>query len=309
MGALVSNFDASNPDASAEEIKASPEAMAAFDKFAQSMGYEKPTTPHQAMLPPALQNFTPLKEVPNVATILSDVTFVAAQNAVQKAPTDAAALDTLRTQVATLLEAYKVALAARLEEDQLKSHCRTVIRAGNDDISRVYENVWGLTVHGDPEGVELYRKAVHQLIATSQEQMLGLEIPGIPAATPPLVVARTCDSGHALIAYVTPGGTCSMCNSRQDSGTEVMACDACNYWICPACLTAPPPTADGSKETTTKVKALRQVTPDVSELYQHGGQIHGTYTTIMLALVEGMEGVQSSIPLTLKNMGRLVEKW
>ena len=89
-----------------EALGANPTAMKVVVQLNQSLGFSKTiaqtlpqTTQVEAMLPPELENFHIIKETKTVAAVLTDPTFTAAQLAVQKAPTDPAALIHLRAAV------------------------------------------------------------------------------------------------------------------------------------------------------------------------------------------------------------------
>ena len=47
-----------------------------------------------------------------------------------------------------------------------------------------------------------------------------------------------CNAGHVLKSYVTTGGSCDICTNSEASGTLVMDCRKCNYWLCVACHSA-----------------------------------------------------------------------
>ena len=141
-----------------------PNAMATFDLLTKDMGYMKAENRVEAKLPPELENFNVIKDTDSVAAVLTDPTFVAAQLAVQNSPTDPGALAQLR---AAAFKAKKVTTAAvkeRLQEENIKKTCRTVILAGNEDFEKVYVNVWGMTTKSDAEGCSKYRKNVQELV-------------------------------------------------------------------------------------------------------------------------------------------------
>ena len=107
-----------------------------------------------------MEQFIVLKETPKVAAALNEPAFLAAQEALQAAPTDATALATLQQCVQPVVAIYKEAIEARVLEDGIKTTCRTVIEVGNGDFEAVYQNVWNLTAKSDKEGVEQYAQAL-----------------------------------------------------------------------------------------------------------------------------------------------------
>ena len=46
---------------------------------------------------------------------------------------------------------------------------------------------------------------------------------------------KKCPNGHPLLAYATPGGSCDGCRKSCSSGTTVMDCRECNWWLCTDC--------------------------------------------------------------------------
>ena len=66
--------------------------------------------------------------------------------------------------------------------------------------------------------------------------------PWIPAGSHtcmPIQRQLQCPSGHALVQFVTPdGGLCDGCGTVTPSGTQVMDCRACNWYLCQRCAPA-----------------------------------------------------------------------
>ena len=45
-----------------------------------------------------------------------------------------------------------------------------------------------------------------------------------------------CPDNHRLVWYITPGGGCDKCGGSYPSGTQVMDCRQCDYWLCMPCF-------------------------------------------------------------------------
>ena len=116
-----------------------------------------------AQLPPELTGFTILKDMPDVAAELAKPSFVAAQKAVQTSIDDENALSALQSEVMAVESAYKDAISARVQEDDIRVTCRRVIEAGNKDFKGVYGQVWQRIPHNDEEGLKAYESAVEEL--------------------------------------------------------------------------------------------------------------------------------------------------
>lgn len=179
---VLGRIDASMYDQVNQALSNHPAALATL----QGLGYSKeskdgkdskaseqrvPTRAEQqqpvhveAKLPPELEQFIILKEMPPVAAALNDDTFVAAQKAVQDAPNEASALATLQKIVQPVANIYRAAIDARVQEKGIKATCRTVIEVGNGDFEAVYENVWNLTSKSDKDGVDKYAQALKAMV-------------------------------------------------------------------------------------------------------------------------------------------------
>ena len=102
------------------------------------LGFVRTEKHAAAKLPPLLANFSILQENEQVARILDDPSFQAAQDAVQKNPTDDEAVKRLREATKVAKAAYEVAIQTRLQEENLKITCRKVVDAGNENFLAVY---------------------------------------------------------------------------------------------------------------------------------------------------------------------------
>ena len=124
-----------------------PNAMATFDLLTKDMGYMKAEHHVEAKLPPELENFNVIKDTDSVAAVLTDPTFVAAQLAVQNSPTDPGALAQLRAAADRAIKVTTAAVKERLQEENIKKTCRTVILASHNGTCgtvRVSVSAWNV---------------------------------------------------------------------------------------------------------------------------------------------------------------------
>ena len=140
------------------------DAMKFLTHINQKLGNTKQDEHAAAKLPPALRNFSIIKEKATVAAALIAPAFLAAQKAIQSAPNDANNLTALETQVTQLIPIYTTAIQTRLTEVDLKITCRKVVVAGNEDFEGVYQNVWDMTNKSDEKGCEATKKAIAGIV-------------------------------------------------------------------------------------------------------------------------------------------------
>jgi hypothetical protein len=140
-------------------IRKNPNAISNLNK----MGFIQEAEHVAAKLPPELRSFSIIKEEETVAAALTNPAFVAAQQAMQSTPNDPNVLTALQVEITKVMPIYNTAIQTRLKEVDLKSTCRKVIYAGNEDFEGVYQNVWDITNKSDEEGCEATKKPLPAL--------------------------------------------------------------------------------------------------------------------------------------------------
>ena len=140
-----------------------PSSLEILARVVQRLGFTKEEKHAEAKLPPILENFVILKEQEQVAAAIQDPSFKAAQDAVQKSPTDAEAVTKLREETAKVTAVCNTAIQSRFQEEGLRTTCSNVVVAGNKDFLPVYDTVWQMTINNDKEGCQEYQKAITNL--------------------------------------------------------------------------------------------------------------------------------------------------
>jgi hypothetical protein len=166
LGSIVAglaSMEATSDETFLHLLNSNPAAKATLKR----LGYIKASEQQahgEAKLPPELEQFVILKEIPKVAAALNEPAFLAAQEALQATPNDATALATLQQCVQPVVAIYKDAIEARVQEDGIKTTCHKVIEVGNGDFEAVYQTVWDMTAHSDKAGVEQYTQALKAVV-------------------------------------------------------------------------------------------------------------------------------------------------
>ena len=199
-----------------------PSSLEILARVVQRLGFTKEEKHAEAKLPPILENFVILKEQEQVAAAIQDLSFKAAQDAVQKTPTDEEVVTKLREETAKVTDVCNTAIQSRLQEEGLGVTCRNVVAAGNADFAKVYDTVWQMIANNDKEGCQEYQKAITHL--------------------------------------------------------------------------------------TVPDKATPQSTTDAAQLYQHAALAQAMYQQFVHDIADQVPGVSVSLPSSLKNMARIVEK-
>ena len=118
------------------------------------------------VLPTSLQAFVPLQHMPSIIQLVESKELRQAQLALQQNPGDETAASVLTQKLQQLAAALRKELVKRCHEEDILETCRAVERDGNCDCERVYDSVWELTRHGDPDGLCRYKAVAAQLPMT-----------------------------------------------------------------------------------------------------------------------------------------------